>query len=181
MLVGLLAVGDAIRHEPAGWIARLGWVFGVCATAVAAALQAVDGIALKVTVDYWSSAPLDQRQSAFMAAFAVRQIEVGLASFVGMLFGVTAILCGIAMAWSKGFPAWLGWLGVVGGVGTVAGGLLSAHTGFSAIAMDVAMPFNLLIVIWMIPTGVVLWRRCSIPIGGRRGALRFGNEDTQLR
>jgi hypothetical protein len=159
MFIGLVTVRDAIQHEPAGWIARLGVVFGVSALTIAAALQAVDGIALKVMVDSWSSAPLDQKQNAFMAAFAVRQIEIGLASFMGVLFGVTVILCGLAIAWSKGFPAWLGWGGAIGGLGTVAGGLLSAHTGFSTIAMNVAMPFNLVIVIWMILVGVVLWRR----------------------
>ena len=58
VFVGLVTVRDAIQHEPAGWIARLGVVFGVSALTVAAVLQAVDGIALKVMVDSSSSAPL---------------------------------------------------------------------------------------------------------------------------
>jgi len=159
MFVGLVAVRDAIQDEPGEWIARLGMLFGVSAMAIAAALQAVDGVALKVVVNNWSSAPLDQKQGAFMAAFAVRQIEIGLASFMAVLFGVTMILYGMALTRSNGFPSWLGWVGAIGGLGTVVGGILLANTGFSMTEMSVAMPFNLVIVIWMILASVVLWRR----------------------
>jgi len=52
------------------------------ALAVSAALQAVDGIVLKVIVDAWAAAASAQKETAVYAAFAVRQIEVGLASVV---------------------------------------------------------------------------------------------------
>ena len=78
---------------------------------------------------------------------------------MAVLFGATMILCGMAVAWSKGFPTWLGWVGAIGGLGTVVGGLLSAKMGFSTTEMIVAMPFNLIIVVWIILTGVILWRQ----------------------
>jgi len=159
MFVGLVALRDTIQNHSTEWVARLGMLFGVCALAVAAALQAIDGVALKLAVNNWSNAPLDQKQSAFMAALAVRQIEIGLASYMALLFGVSVSLSGLAVAGSKEFPRWLGWVGVIGGVGSVGGGLLSAYTGFSATEMTVAMPFNLVVVIWMILVGVILWRR----------------------
>jgi len=64
----------------------------VAGLAVAAALQAVDGIALKAMVNAWAAAPLAQKEVAFHAALAVRQIEVGLASMLCLLFGLTACL-----------------------------------------------------------------------------------------
>jgi hypothetical protein len=159
MLVGLVAIRDVVRGDPAEWIARLGMILAVAATSIAAALQAVDGIALKVMVNTWASAPPDQKPGAFMAAFAVRQIETGLASFMAMLFGTTVILYGTAFARSKSFPSWLGFLGVAGGLGTLVGGVLMAGTGFTATEMNVAMPSSLAVVVWMILAGVVLWRR----------------------
>jgi hypothetical protein len=89
MFIGLVALRDTIQKQSVEWVARLGMLFGVCALAVAAALQAVDGVALKRAVNNWANAPLDQKQSAFMAAFAVRQIEIGLASYMALLFGVS--------------------------------------------------------------------------------------------
>jgi hypothetical protein len=78
---------------------------------------------------------------------------------MALLFGVSVSLSGLAVAGSKDNPRWLGWVGVIGGVGSVNGGLLSAYTGFSTTEMTVAMPFNLVVVIWMILVGVSLWRR----------------------
>ncbi len=132
---------------------------GVSALATSAVLQAVDGVALKVLVDAWASAAEEQKQSAFQAALAVRQIEVGVASFMALLFGTVFILFGIAIALSDGYLSWLGWLGALGGTGTVAGGLLVAFTGFSTTAMNVAMPSNLVLMIWMVVIGVLMWRR----------------------
>lgn len=163
MFVGLIGVGGAITGEAGEWIARVAVFFAASALALSAALQAVDGVALKTMVDDWFTAPADRNQAAFTAAFAVRQIEIGLASFVAMLFGVTAVLYGVAMSWSKQWPRWLGGLGVIGGLGTFTGGVLSATTGFSALQMNVSMPFNLTVIIWMILAGVILWRQAREP------------------
>jgi hypothetical protein len=35
---------------------------------------------------------------------------------------------------------------------------LSAHTGFPAIATGVSMPFNLVVIVWMMVIGAALWR-----------------------
>ena len=48
------------------------------------ALKAVDGVALKVMVDAWAVAPAAQKEAAFYAAFAVRQVEIGLASVLSL-------------------------------------------------------------------------------------------------
>jgi hypothetical protein len=159
MLVGLVALGDQMEDETTAWIARLGLVFAIAALASAAALQAVDGVALKVMVGQWASAPADQKQGAFMAAFAVRQIEVGMATFLALLFGAVMVLYGAAMARARGFPHWQGWLGAIGGLGMVASALLLARTGFSPAEMAVAMPSSVITGLWIILVGVVLWRR----------------------
>ena len=161
MFIGLVALGDSLKDARWAWLARLGVFVGVAALATTAVLQAVDGVALKVLVDAWASAAEEHKQSAFQAALAARQIEVGVASFVALLFGTVFIFFGIAMALSNGYPRWLGWVGALGGFGTMAGGLLVAFTGFSATAMNVVMPFNLIVVIWMVSMGVLMWRRAS--------------------
>jgi hypothetical protein len=34
-----------------------------------------------------------------------------------------------------------------------------AYTGFSAITMEINMPANLLLLVWMFATGVIMWRQ----------------------
>jgi uncharacterized membrane protein YhaH (DUF805 family) len=60
----------------------------IASLAVATALQAVDGIALKRMVNAWSNTPAAQKKVALYAAFAVRQVEVGLASTLSLIYSV---------------------------------------------------------------------------------------------
>ena len=67
---------EARRRSSAVRIATAG---ATVSLALAAALQAVDGIALKSMVDAWAAAPASEKRVVFHAAFAVRQLEIGLA------------------------------------------------------------------------------------------------------
>jgi hypothetical protein len=161
MFAGLYALSRSLDAEPTGWVADLGLFVAMATLAVAAVLQAVDGIALKAMVDRWAAAPEAQKQSAFEAALAVRQIEIGIASLSAILLGATCTLFGVALAAGARYPAWLGWFAVAGGIGTVIGGVLTAFAGFSPVAMHVTMPSSLVLIAWMALTGVAMWRRAG--------------------
>jgi hypothetical protein len=126
--------------------------------AAAAALPAVDGVALRTMVIRWMQSSDDARARAFESAFAVRQIEIGMASLLSVLFGLTVSVFGIAMLCSRRFPGWLGWLGLLGGLATVAAGVAQAYTGFSPLAMDLGMRASGALLIWALVAGGILWR-----------------------
>jgi len=155
-LVGLAATMET--GKPAAW-GRIGLLGTSASVAATAALQAVDGIALKVAVDRWAAATGEARSRAFESAFAVRQVEIGLASLTGLLFGCTLLVFGIAMLAGRRFPRWLGWIGVAGGIGTIAGGTAQAYTGFSSLAMTIGMPANAAVLVWAVAAGVYMWRQ----------------------
>lgn len=69
------------QMEQARGLAQMAKGGAIASLAMAASLQAVDGVALKVIVDSWAAAPAIQKEDLFYAAFAVRQVEIGLASF----------------------------------------------------------------------------------------------------
>ncbi len=75
----LLASGSA---RGLAWIGAAG---ATASLAVAAALQAVDGIALKAMVDAWAAAAEPDKTTLFYATYGVRQVEVGLASIMSLL------------------------------------------------------------------------------------------------
>ncbi len=121
------------------------------------ALQAVDGIALKVMVDTWVGAPDNEKPMLFQGAFAVRQIEIGLASLVSVWFGLTVVVYGIALVVDRRFPTWLGVLGIAVGIPLLVAGVVMAHTGFSSVAMAVSMPSSMFLLVWMISVGIFMW------------------------
>src|SRR5262249_11151117 len=136
-----------------------GFYFAVATLATAAVLQAVDGVALKVMVDHWAAAPEAQQQAPFEAAVAVRQIGVGVASLLQLLFGSPGGPFGAPLVATRAYPAWLGWVAVASGAGTAGGGVLTAMTGFSEVAMDVTMPSTLVMLAWIAAIGIFMWRR----------------------
>jgi len=130
----------------------------IACLAVATALQAVDGIALKRIVNVWLTAPIAQKGAAFYAALAVRQVEVGLASTLSLLLGLTVTLYGLAMLGDGAFPRWLAGLAVLGGTATAVSGVVMAYTAFSALEMMISMPASWVLLLWIVMTGVWMWR-----------------------
>ena len=144
-----------------GW-ARIAAGGAIASLAVAAVLQAVDGIALKVMVDAWAVAPAAQKEGAFHAAFAVRQIEIGFASMLSLSLGLTATVYGAALLVDHTYPNWVGGLAILGGVPTMVAGVAMAYTGFSGLAMAINMPASSLLLVWMCILGGYMWRRGGV-------------------
>lgn len=158
VLIGasLVLLSRRMTDGPAAEWATLGAAGAVASVAIAATLQAVDGVALKFMVDMWAATP---EPALFGATLGVRQIEVGLASMTSLLLGLTAAIYGIAFLIDGRFPKWIGVVAIVGGVPTAIAGVVMAHSGFSNQAMIVGMPSNTLLIVWMIVLGVYDWKR----------------------
>jgi hypothetical protein len=158
----LVALSWRMRTERAAAGALFAGVTTIVAIALAAALQAVDGVALKIAVDRWAVADASVRAAAFEAAYAIRQIEVGLASMVGALFGLAVMLHGIALALSLVAPKWLALFGILAGGATLASGIVQAHSGFSDFAMTLSMPASLSALAWSACAGGFLLKNTAL-------------------
>jgi hypothetical protein len=159
-LLGAALVALAATFEPgraSAW-ARIGLAGTIVGVAIAAALQAVDGVALKVTVDRWAAPTGDARTIVYEAALAVREIEIGLASLLSITTGLTLIAFGLAMLLGARYPRWLGAIGLLDGLGMVAAGAAQAAAGFSALAMTLSMAASSVLLVWIILAGIFMWR-----------------------
>src|SRR5919199_7022383 len=158
LVVALVALASTFGPGRAAAWSRIGLAGAAATLAVAAVLQAGDGVALKLMVDRWAASTGAARVLAFEGAFAVRQVEIGLASLLSLVSGLTLTAFGVAIALSTRYPAWLGGIGLLGGLGTVAAGVAQASTGFSGVAMMLSMLASTVLLLWAILTGVLLWR-----------------------
>lgn len=158
MTLALLVVSKRLAQGNAWALALLGAACAVAGMAIAGALQAVDGVALKIMVDQWAAADPPDKDVLFHVTFGIRQIEIGLASIFSLLMGITGIIYGSAFLWDRTTPKWLGWLGIVGGIPVAAAGLLYAYQGFTDPGMTINMVASPIMLIWIINLGVWLWR-----------------------
>lgn len=163
LMIGVLVrLCRAMAGGPADGIATICAHGAAAGLAVACALQAVDGIALKTMVDAWAAAPLDQQASLFHAAFAVRQIEIGLASMLSLLLGSVLCFFGIAQVMDGRFPSVLGYLLMAYGALSVVAGYIIASSGFSELAMMINMPASLLLLAWVLAVAYYCWRHPEV-------------------
>jgi len=115
IVAALALLSKRLAGGPADAAATLGSVGAVASLALAGALQAVDGVALKAMVNAWAVAAEPQKEILFHAALAVRQIEIGLASITCSIMGLAVSIYGIALLTDPRFPKWLGFLALLGG------------------------------------------------------------------
>ena len=163
IVAALLFLAQQLESVDSRGLIRIAAGGAIASLAVATALQAVDGIALKRMVDAWAAAPAAQKEVAFHAAFAVRQVEIGLASMLSLLFGLTVILYAVALLVDRTYPKWMGGLAIVGGVPIAVAGVVMAYTGFSGLAMAINMPASSILLIWMFILGMFMWHRGGVP------------------
>ena len=166
-LAGLLVHGRVLRPE-APYLALLAAGAIIATGATWAALQAVDGVTLKQTVDAWAAASGTEKATRYADAETTRWIEWGLQGYFRVLLGVAFLLLGAAVVVSRLVPSWLGVLLVVGGLLSLAIGISVAYEGLESGFQDpVGIAFQLVILVFGVGL-LVVSRRAREP--GTRAA-----------
>lgn len=71
--------------------------------------------------------------------------------------GMPFILFGLAVVFSGHYPAWLGWVGAAGGSGSLILGTMM----FLGMPEMAYVAFAIVVSIWMVAMGVLMWRRAD--------------------
>jgi hypothetical protein len=121
-----ISVSAWIRRSRRRWASESSaWVRA--AIVLGLILVIVDGLAAKRIAEAWATAPAFEQPAALRLVLAEATINFALAALFNILFaGVTFILYGLAVAWSRVYPRWLGWVVVAAGIGSVVAGLAQA-------------------------------------------------------
>lgn len=163
VLAGLVVLFLQLSDHPRSRAASLAGVVSAIVTAVVIAiLQAVDGVSLKRMADLYAEGGADPSSAEFLAAEAVRWVEVGVNAVFRLFLGLTMLLAGLVIVWSEAYPRWFGWLGVVLAVlAWMVRGAVVWFTGFEYLGI-LALP-SPLAALWLIALGVLMWQRPMVP------------------
>jgi hypothetical protein len=162
IVLSFVALATSLYQQPglAGALAVVGTVTAILVAAVFAVQMAVDGVALKAAIGAWvdAASPGDQ-SAAFQVAEAVRWTEKGLGGFFQFINGTTLLALGVSIALGNRYPRWIGFVGALAGLSFVAGGTVTAHTGFSATSGWFLTPATVLLAVFLIGVVILMWRR----------------------
>jgi hypothetical protein len=169
-----VALAHSIQDGLPGALARLGSIAAVAGITVGLILVTLDGLAAPRLAEAWATAPPGEQATALRLVLAQETLNFALAALFNILFaGVTFILYGLAVAWSRLYPRWLGWVAVAAGVGSVLAGLIQASAGQSTtITQILTIIFPTVITLWLIEMGVLSLRRAAKAKGPDRNPGR---------
>ena len=85
-------------------------------------------------------------------------MEIGLASIVSLVFGVSALLYAGALLADARYPNWSAALGFTGGLLTAFSGIAIAASGFSEVAMWLNMPGMSILLVRSVIVGLLMTR-----------------------
>ncbi|HEY2958964.1 MAG TPA: DUF4386 family protein [Actinomycetota bacterium] len=163
MLGGVVATARSIsiRGGLPGALAQLGSIAAVAGVTVGLLLLSIDGVAAKHLAQAAATAPSGERAAALHALLAEEAINFALGTLFYILFaGVTFVLLGLAVAWSRAYPRWLGWMAVVAGAGSMVVGLVQGQVGeTNAVTRIPGIIFPTVITLWLAWMGVLLLRK----------------------
>jgi hypothetical protein len=163
MLGGVVATARSIsiRGGLPGALAQLGSIAAVAGATVGLLLLSIDGVAAKHLAQAAATAPSGERAAALHALLAEEAINFALGTLFYILFaGVTFVLLGLAVAWSRAYPRWLGWMAVVAGAGSMVVGLVQGQVGeTNAVTRIPGIIFPTVITLWLAWMGVLLLRK----------------------
>jgi hypothetical protein len=150
--VGTLFFAFDVRAGLARGLAGLGAGAAAVALALYAALQAVDGVALKQAVSAWTTAPDTEKLARFATAESIRWLEWGMRSYQDFAMGLTLLLFAAALLRTSLVARPIGMLMAVTSLAYFAQGWVAGTDGFTSaqsIAIVAAWALSLAWMIWL--------------------------------
>lgn len=168
VVAGLLALLFAlnVNSRAAWWLSWAAGVAAIVALALYGVLQAVDGVALKQSVDAWADAPSPERTATFATAEGIRWLEWGARSYHSLMLGVALVLVAAVVVLTGRPRRVIGYLAGLTGLSYIAQGLIVGFEGFSA-TNEIAITLGLFLgLAWIVVLAVISWRMRA-PDSGR--------------
>jgi hypothetical protein len=155
-----VALASSLSHGASWLLARMAAAVLLIGATVVVVEYSILGYEIKQIADAWHVASGSEREHHLLIAEALLGVTSGLfLSFIAWLLGLPYVLMGLAIAFGRTYPGWMGWLAVIAGGGALLGGT-TRFLGIDLVPFPVLyggfiIPLNL----WLAGMGVFMWRR----------------------
>jgi hypothetical protein len=158
IILGLLALFSALNVKSGlvGVLNRFAAYSAVASLAFFAAVYAVDGIALRETIDAWLNAPPPAQSAYFAVAEGIRVLEWGVRSFSDYLTGLSLVLFATVITLTARISRPVGYIMGLTGLGFIARGYTYGLTITTAVYSN-PPSINEALTIFVIDLGLLVW------------------------
>jgi len=171
--VGALAALASSLTRGAGWaLGRWGAASVIVGATIHVVDSSINGFGLTALAHAWAAAPVSDQASLLLAGRVLLWILGGTwASVLSFFHGVPFVLFGLAVVLDRSYPNWLGWFGFVGGLGSLICGV-AMFLGVGLVPVGLFIVFAVVVSVWMVVMGVLMWRRAAATKDKAHGANR---------
>jgi hypothetical protein len=163
ILWGLLAISDASAKTPGGFLATLATYSALIGTGLLAVFFVVDGYGMKAASELWLNAPAGEATAALYAALLMSKLGIASGSIYFFWYlGLMPLLYGAVMIQGGIFPKWISIIASLGGILGVLAGAGFYLFGYGLVSLFGFLGAQIIISIWTVGAGIVLYRRTSV-------------------
>jgi hypothetical protein len=161
----LTALASSLTHG-AGWaLGRMGAASIIVGATIHVVDSSINGFGLAALARVWATTPASEQASLLLTGDTLLQVLGGTwASVISLFHGLPFVLFGLAVVLSRRYPAWLGWVGAAGGAGSLASGMMM-FLGAGLFSGRLFIVFALVVSLWMLAMGVLMWRSADTTAG----------------
>jgi hypothetical protein len=158
IIFGLLALFSALNVKSGlvGVLNRFAAYSAVASLAFFAAVYAVDGIALRQTIDAWLNAPPSVQSAYFAVAEGIRVLEWGVRGYSDYLTGLSLVLFAIVITLTARISRPIGYIMGLTGLGFIVRGYLYGLT-ITTVAYSTPPSMVEALTIFVIDLGLLVW------------------------
>jgi hypothetical protein len=160
------ALASSLTHGTGWALGRLGAASVIVGAAIHVVDSSINGFGLTALANAWAAAPPAEQESLLHSGDTLLRVLGGTwASVISYFHGLPFVLSGLAVVFSRRYPAWLGWVGVVGGAGSLVVGVMM-FLGVGFVPGWLFIVFALVVGLWMVAMGGLMWRRARAARNG---------------
>ena len=160
-LAGLSGLAYSLTPGTAWVLGRLGQGSALLGMAVLLWHYNIDGPALEQVADAWAASDGAEKATHLeRGTILATATSAMFPLYVALLLGLPFVLFGLAVVYSDDYPSWLGWIATAAGALAFAVGATN-FAGFDALPMNLFVASVLVLDIWMIAIGRLMWRRAA--------------------
>jgi hypothetical protein len=173
----LAALAGSLTRGAGRALGQLGTASVIMGATMHVVDSSISGFGLAHLADAWAVATGSEKSILLHNGETLLMILGGTWAGVLVLFhGLPFVLFGLAVALDRNYPAWLGWFGFVGGLGSLFIGIM-VFLVLDLVPESLFIVFALVVSVWMVAMGVLMWRRAATTRDRAHGANRSPGRD----
>ncbi|WP_257351116.1 hypothetical protein [Pseudalkalibacillus decolorationis] len=160
-VVAFISLAFSINKRASAWfLSRLSVVSIMIGVTLFAVDYSIDGYSFPALAKAYEAASPTEKEMIYGAFYALfSELGATFPLYISFMLGLPFLLAGMAVVFSKRYPAWIGWIATLCGLGNFIAGV-TMFIDHPVVPEDMVFGgFGLLLNLWLVIIGILMWQQ----------------------